>query len=77
MAVSTMFGTEKKYTIWHFGLSRSPGSKFARQCEAVNLMNIVYFYKIFFSFYEKVPSPLDHIALFSKYFYLNSRDAFN
>ena len=25
----------------------------------------------FFSFYEKDPSPLDHVAFFSKYFYLN------
>ena len=31
MAVSTMFGTAKKFTIWHFGFSRSPGNRFARQ----------------------------------------------
>ena len=29
MAVSTMFDTGKKYTVWHYGLSRSPGNKFA------------------------------------------------
>ena len=62
---------EKKYAIWHFGFSRSAGNKYASMHEAVNVMNILYFYEIFFSFYEKVPSPLDHVALFSKYFYLN------
>ena len=50
MTVSTMFGTGKKYTIWHFVFSKSPENKFARQCEAVNVMNIVYFYENFFRF---------------------------
>ena len=31
MAVSTIFETEKKYTIWYNGLSRSPRNKFAKQ----------------------------------------------
>ena len=31
MAVSTMFGTGKKYNNWHFGLFRSPGNEFVRQ----------------------------------------------
>ena len=31
MAVSTMFGTGKKYKNWHFGLFRSPGNEFVRQ----------------------------------------------
>ena len=58
MAVSTMAGTAKKkkkaHGIWHFGLSRSTGNKFARQfCEVVNVMNFVYFYKNFFRFTKK------------------------
>ena len=31
MGVSTKVGIGKKYTIWYFGLSRSPGNKFERQ----------------------------------------------
>ena len=31
----------------------------------------------FFSFYEKVPSSLDPLGYFSKYFYHNSCDVFN
>ena len=53
MAVCTMFGTRKKYAIWHFGFSRSPGNKYASMREAVNLMNIVHFYEIFFRFTKK------------------------
>ena len=26
MAVSTMFDSGKKYTVWYYGLSRSPGN---------------------------------------------------
>ena len=61
MAVCTMFGTGKKYAIWHFGFSRSPGNKYASMREAVNVMNILYFYEIFFRFTKKF-----HVALFSK-----------
>ena len=57
MGVSTIFGTRKR-TIWHLGLSRSPGNKFIRPFE------IKYEYCIFlyllFSIYEKLPSALDH-----------------
>ena len=32
ITVSTMWLVlEKKYTVWHFGHSRSPGNKFGRQ----------------------------------------------
>ena len=48
MAVCTMFGTGKKCAIWDFGFSRSPGNKYASMREVVNVMNIVYFYEIFF-----------------------------
>ena len=48
--LSALSGTGKKYAIWHFGFSRSPGNKFASMREAVNVMNIVYFYEIFFRF---------------------------
>ena len=65
MGVSTMFGTGKK-AIWHFSLSRSPWNKFLRTFESK------YEYRIFlhelFSFYEKVPSALDHAGFFVKYF---------
>ena len=30
IVVSTMFDTGKKCTVWHYGLSRSPGNKFAK-----------------------------------------------
>ena len=68
---------DKKYAIWHFGFSRSRGNKYASMREVVNVMKIVYFNEIFFLFYEKILSPLDHVALFSKWFYLNLSDAFN
>ena len=43
----------KKYAVWHFGLSRSPRNKYASMREAVNVMNILYFYEIFFRFTKK------------------------
>ena len=57
MGVSTMFGTgRKQFGIWVF-----------LEIQEINFlgalklnMSIVYFYLNFFSFYEKVPSVLDH-----------------
>ena len=31
MLVSTIIGTAKNYTVWHFGISRNPGNEFGRQ----------------------------------------------
>ena len=63
MGVSTMFGTGKK-TIWHLGLSRSPGSKLLRLFES-KYQYYIFLYEIF-SFCEKVPSTLDHGGFFRK-----------
>ena len=71
MAVSTMFGTGKNIQF---------GSLVFLEVQEINLRGNMWGSKCdeyciflweFFSFYEKVPSPLDHVAFFSKYFYLN------
>ena len=70
MAVSTMFGTGKKCTIWLFGFSRSTGNRFAMQHVRRKCDKYCIFLWEFFSFNEKVPSPLHYVAFFSKYFNL-------
>ena len=41
------------------------------------MMNIVYFYDNFFSFYKKVPSPLDLAGVFRSVFTPNPGDVFD
>ena len=64
MGVS-MFGTGKK-TIWDLGFSGSSGKKFLSPFES-KYKYCLFLYR-FFSFYQKVPSGLDHACFFSKYF---------
>ena len=48
--------------IWHFSLSRRPGNKFLRLFEA-KYEYCIFQYELF-SFFEKVPSALDHACFF-------------
>ena len=66
MGVSTMFSTGKKNNL-AFGYSKSPGNKFLRPFEC-KYEYCIFLYELF-SFYEKVPSTLDHACFSSKYFY--------
>ena len=70
MGVSPIFGAGKK--IWHLGYSRKSRNKFLELFESKYeyCIYIVYEYCIYelFSFYENVPSALDHACFFSKYF---------
>ena len=64
MAVCTMFDTGEKniqFGIMVFLEVQEINCKVI--CKAVNVVNIVHFYK---------PFPFDPIAFFEKYFYLNS-----
>ena len=59
---------EKEYTIWHFGLSRSPGKKLRGNMRCSKCDEYCIFSRQLFSFYEKVPSPLDPVAFFRNIF---------
>ena len=77
MAVSTMFDTGRKYIVWHYMVFlKAQEINLQGICKAANVRNIAYFIRTFL-FYEKVPSPFDLVAFFSKYFYLTPRDVFN
>ena len=56
----------QKETIWHLGLFKSPVNKFRILFKSK--YEYCMFPNDFFSFYEKVPSALDHAGFFSKYF---------
>ena len=69
---------EKNYAIWHFGLSRSLRKKnWQPICEAVNAINIEYFYDNFFHFKRKFLPLLILQGLFRSKFTPNPGDVFN
>ena len=72
MAVSTMFGNGKKIIRFNILVFLEAQEIICKAIvEAVNVMNIVYFYKNLFTFNEKVLSPLDPVVFFRNIFYLN------
>ena len=69
MAVSNIVGTRRE--IVQFGTSVFVEAQEINLWGTleVNMMNIAYFHNELFSFYEKVPSPIDPVGFVSKRFY--------
>ena len=69
MAVSTMFGNGRKIIRFDILVFLEAQEIICKAIvEAVNVMNIVYFYKNPFTFNEKVLSPLDPVGFFRNIF---------
>ena len=81
MAVFTMVGTAKKYTVWYYCLFRNLGHKFAGTLRGSKCDEDCIFswrlYIVLFPFYEKGPSAFDPAGFFRNIFTPNPGDVFN
>ena len=70
MAVSTMVGSLKKksYAIWYFAFEEAQEINLQGNLQGSKYDGDFIFLRALFSFYEKVPSPLESIGFFQNIF---------